>query len=145
VDIGGFQPGLIPPVSLAAQSEEHRMKRVLIVEDQADIRELIRLTLELDDFEIQERVNGDEGLLAVASFKPDLVLLDVMMPGSLDGFQVCQRIKQSATSKRTKVVILTARTQDADQQAGKQAGADGFLTKPFSPRQLLEVVQRQLG
>lgn len=121
------------------------MKRVLIVEDQADIRELIRLTLELDDFEIQERVNGDEGLLAVASFKPDLVLLDVMMPGSLDGFQVCQRIKQSATSKRTKVVILTARTQDADQQAGKQAGADGFLTKPFSPRQLLEVVQRQLG
>lgn len=121
------------------------MKRVLIVEDQADIRELIRLTLELDAFEIQECENGDDGLLAVASFKPDLVLLDVMMPGALDGLQVCQRIKQSAGTKRTKVVILTARTQVADQQASKQAGADGFLTKPFSPRQLLEMVERQLG
>ncbi len=121
------------------------MKRVLIVEDQADIRELIRLTLELDEYDISECETGDEGLVAVASFKPDLILLDVMMPGSLDGFQVCQRIKQSPSTKRIKVIMLTARTQEADLQAGRQAGADGFLTKPFSPRQLLDVVQRQLS
>lgn len=121
------------------------MKKVLIVEDQADIRELIRMTLEIEDFDIDEAENGDIGLDMARKNKPDLVLLDVMMPGSLDGFDVCNRIKGDQALKRMKVIILSAKGQDNDKQQGKQAGADGYLTKPFSPRQLLEVVTRQLS
>jgi DNA-binding response OmpR family regulator len=120
------------------------MKRVLIVEDQADIRELIRMTLELEDLDIQEEDNGDAGLSAARATHPDLILLDVMMPGSMDGFEVCRRIKADASSKRIKIVLLTARSQDSDRQEGDQAGADAYLTKPFSPRQLLTVVNRLL-
>ncbi len=121
------------------------MKRVLIVEDQADIRELIRMTLEIEDFDIHEAENGDLGLQMARQLKPDLVLLDVMMPGSLDGFAVCNHIKNDPALKRMKVVMLSAKGQDLDKQQGKQSGADGYLTKPFSPRQLLDVVTRQLG
>jgi DNA-binding response OmpR family regulator len=121
------------------------MKRILIVEDQADIRELIRMTLEIEDFDIHEAENGDIGLQMARQQRPDLVLLDVMMPGSLDGFAVCTHIKNDPALKRMKVVILSAKGQDNDKQQGKQAGADGYLTKPFSPRQLLEVVSRHLG
>jgi DNA-binding response OmpR family regulator len=121
------------------------MKRILIVEDQADIRELIRMTLEIEDFDIHEAESGDLGLQMARQLKPDLVLLDVMMPGSLDGFGVCGHIKGDASLRKMKVVILSAKGQDHDKQQGKQAGADGYLTKPFSPRQLLDVVARQLG
>jgi len=121
------------------------MKKILIVEDQADIRELIRMTLEIEAFDIYEAENGDIGLTQARSLKPDLVLLDVMMPGSLDGFAVCAQIKNDPALKRMKVIILSAKGQDSDKQQGKQAGADGYLTKPFSPKQLLDVVSRQLG
>lgn len=121
------------------------MKRVLIVEDQADIRELIRMTLEIEDFDIHEAENGDIGLQMARQLKPDLVLLDVMMPGTLDGFGVCSHIKSDTALKKMKVVILSAKGQDNDKHQGKQSGADGYLTKPFSPRQLLEVVSRHLG
>ncbi len=118
------------------------MKRILIVEDQAEIREIIRMTLELDDYEIAEAEDGDSGLRMVASFKPELVLLDVMMPGSLDGFQVCQRIKADADRQATKVVMLTARGQAGDEALGQQAGASALLRKPFSPLLLLDTVRR---
>jgi CheY-like chemotaxis protein len=121
------------------------MKRVLIVEDQADIRELIRMTLEIEDFDIHEAENGDIGLEMARKLKPDLMLLDVMMPGTLDGYAVCSKIKADSGLKRIKVVILSAKGQDSDKQQGKQAGCDGYLTKPFSPRQLLDVISRQLG
>ncbi|MES2089858.1 MAG: response regulator [Pseudomonadota bacterium] len=121
------------------------MKRVLIVEDQADIRELISLTLELEDFELHEAENGDLGYAAAVSLNPDLILLDVMMPGSMDGFAVCTKLKSDPRFKRIKIIILSAKGQDSDKQQGKQAGADGYLTKPFSPKQLLEVVIKQIG
>jgi len=118
------------------------MKRILIVEDQTDIRELIRMTLELEDFEIFEAENGDRGLQMAGDLTPNLVLLDVMMPGSLNGYQVCEKIRQDARLRKTKVVMLSARSQDADRAAGLKAGADDYLVKPFSPRELLQVVGR---
>ncbi|MDE1998506.1 MAG: response regulator [Burkholderiales bacterium] len=121
------------------------MKRVLIVEDQVDIRELVRLTLELEDFDIQEADNGDEGLALATQWRPDLILLDVMMPGSLDGIAVCKRIKGDPSMKKVKVIILSAKGQDSDRHQGQQAGADGYLTKPFSPKQLLETVTKFIG
>ncbi len=116
------------------------MKRVLIVEDQPDIRELIRMTLEMEELEIHEASNGPDGLEKAISLQPQLVLLDVMMPGGMDGFTVCERIRADPKLKRTKVVLLTARAQVEDRQRGMRAGADEYLVKPFSPRQLLSVV-----
>lgn len=121
------------------------MKKVLIVEDQTDIRELICLTLELEDYELHEADNGDGGYAAATTLKPDLILLDVMMPGSMDGIEVCRRLKSDPRYSKTRIIILSAKGQDQDKQTGKQAGADGYLTKPFSPRQLLEVVHKQIG
>ena len=116
------------------------MNRILIIEDQSDIRRLIRWTLEFEDYEIHEAATGPDGLAAAAALKPDLILLDVMMPGGLDGFQVCTQIKADPALKHTPVIILTARSQLRDREAGERAGADAFLAKPFSPLELVETV-----
>lgn len=118
------------------------MKKILIVEDQPDIRKLIRMTLEFEDFEIHEAADGAFGLRMASAIGPDLVLLDVMMPGELDGLQVCQRIKSDPKLSGLKVVLLTARGQARDREAGQQAGADDYLVKPFSPLQLIETIER---
>ena len=118
------------------------MKRVLIVEDQADIRKLIRMTLEFEPYEIFEAGNGVEGLQKAGELLPDLMLLDVMMPGELDGLQVCARVRANPTLKDTRVVLLTARGQIKDRDAGQLAGADEYLIKPFSPLQLIEAIER---
>ena len=120
------------------------MKRVLIVEDQADIRKLIRMTLEFEPYEIHEAADGTEGLRVADQVKPDLILLDVMMPGEFDGLQVCTRIRANPSLRDTPVVLLTARGQNQDRDAGEQAGADQYLIKPFSPLQLIETIERLL-
>ena len=118
------------------------IKRILIVEDQTDIRKLIRMTLEFESYEIHEASGGAFGLQMASAVRPDLVLLDVMMPGEMDGLQVCQAIKSNPALASMKVVLLTARGQASDREAGKQAGADEYLVKPFSPLQLMETVER---
>lgn len=118
------------------------MKRILIVEDQPDIRKLIRMTLEFGEYELLEADNGADGLNTAIAARPDLVLLDVMMPGELDGFQVCERIKARPDLKHIKVVMLTARGQQTDLNAGDKAGANAYLTKPFSPLELIDTVER---
>ena len=85
------------------------MKRVLIVEDQADIRKLIRMTLEFEPYEIYEAADGTEGLRKAVEVIPDLMLLDVMMPGDLDGLQVCSQVRANPALQGTRVVLLTAR------------------------------------
>jgi len=120
------------------------MKRVLIVEDQPDIRKLIRMTLEFEAYEIHEAADGAFGLNLARATKPDIVLLDVMMPGELDGLQVCHRLKNDPATRHIKVVLLTARGQARDREAGQQAGADEYLVKPFSPLQLIETIERLL-
>ena len=121
------------------------MKRVLIVEDQADIRKLIHMTLEFESYEIHEASDGAFGLRMALAVLPDLVLLDVMMPGELDGLQVCQAIKSNPALAAVKVVLLTARGQSSDREAGKRAGADEYLVKPFSPLQLMDTVERLMA
>jgi len=118
------------------------VKRILIVEDQPDIRKLIRMTLEFGEYELLEADNGADGLNTAIAARPDLVLLDVMMPGELDGFQVCERIKARPDLKHIKVVMLTARGQQTDLNAGDKAGANAYLTKPFSPLELIDTVER---
>lgn len=118
------------------------MKRILIVEDQADIRKLIRMTLEFEPYEIHEAADGAAGLRLAAAVHPDLILLDVMMPGELDGLQVCEQVRANPLLANTRVVLLTARGQLKDRDAGEQAGADEYLIKPFSPLQLIETIER---
>lgn len=119
--------------------------RILITEDQADICKLIRMTLEFGDFEIHEAHDGETGLNMARAIQPSLMLLDVMMPGLLDGYQVCQRIKQDPNLAHIKVIMLTARGQASDIAMGEAAGADAYLVKPFSPLELIERVEGMTG
>lgn len=117
------------------------MRKILIVDDHADIRRLIRMTLEFEDYEIREAADGDAALQAAAEMQPDLVLLDVMMPGSVNGLEVCRRLRSAAPAGGgPRVIMLSARGQASDREAGLQAGADTYLVKPFSPLQLISCI-----
>ncbi len=120
-------------------------RKILIVEDQTDLRKLVRMTLEFGDVEIHEAENGAEGLRLAGALRPDLVLLDVMMPGALDGYQVCQRIKADPRLKGVKVVLLTARGQQTDLEHGQKVGSDAYLVKPFSPLELIDKVEELIA
>lgn len=115
-------------------------QRILIVEDHADIRRLIRMTLEFENHEISEAINADEGLEAVKRLRPHLILLDIMMPGSMDGLDLCRIVKSDPALGMPRVVLLTARGQSQDIEAGMNAGADAYLLKPFSPLKLIETI-----
>lgn len=119
-------------------------KRILIVEDQADIRKLIRMTLEFSGYDLFEAEDGDSGYEMALAVRPHLMLLDVMMPGSMDGLQVCQRLKRDPRHAHIHIVLLTARGQQADVDTGRQAGADDYLIKPFSPLELMDLADRVL-
>jgi CheY-like chemotaxis protein len=120
------------------------MKRnALIVDDQPDIRKLILMTMESEDFNLHETDNGVDALRLAQNLRPAVVLLDVMMPGGLDGYQVCEKIKADEVLKSaTKVILLTARGQRTDVERGQAAGCDAYLVKPFSPIELLDTVDR---
>lgn len=118
------------------------MKRVLMVEDQPDIRKLIRMTLEFESFEVHEAHDGPAGVALAREIRPDVVLMDVMMPGDFDGLEACRRIKADPTLSATRVVVISAKGLAADAQAGRDAGADEYLYKPFSPMGLLDTVER---
>lgn len=125
----------------APDPERMNGKRILIVDDHAELRKLVRLTLG-PEYEIREAVNGRDALDACRAFAPDLVLLDVMMPGELDGYQVCAAIRADPTLAATRVVLLTARGQRADRAQGIGIGADEYVVKPFSPLALIDLVER---
>jgi len=120
------------------------MSRILIIEDQADIRRLIRWTLEFEGYEIHEASNGQAGLEQARAVRPELIMLDVMMPGGLDGFHVCAQLKADPALASIPVVMLTARSQQRDRDASDRAGANAFLAKPFSPLQLVQTVSGTL-
>lgn len=118
-------------------------RKALIVDDQPDIRKLIMMTMECEDFDLFEADNGEDALLTAQKLRPRLVLLDVMMPGALDGYQVCEKIKADPIlGSMTKVILLTARGQKTDIERGHEAGCDAYLVKPFSPIELLDTIDR---
>jgi len=121
------------------------MKKILIVEDQADLRLLVRTTLEDEGVQIWESANADEGWREALRLSPDLIVLDIMMPGSMDGLQLCRRLKTTASTQRARVVLMSARGHRNDLLIGKDAGADDYLMKPFSPARLCEVVGQLLA
>lgn len=122
-----------------------KLYRLLIVDDQPEIRNLLALTLDADNYELHHANNWVTALAMTRAIKPDLVLLDVMMPGEFDGLEVCRRIKSDKELSSTTVMIISARSQVADRQKGMESGADDYLTKPFSPLALMEKVSTLLA
>jgi two-component system, OmpR family, phosphate regulon response regulator PhoB len=114
-------------------------RRVLLADDDASLRRLIGTTLGDEDFDLLQAVDGEEALRVALEQHPALVLLDVNMP-KLDGFEVCRNLKSAPATADIKVVMLTARAADADRQRARQAGADEYFVKPFSPVQLLNKI-----
>lgn len=106
---------------------------VLVVEDEADIRELISYNLTKAGYQVTSLVTGEEALAAVQRDPPDLVMLDLMLPG-MDGLAVCQRLKREPTARSTSIIMLTAKGEETDIVRGLNLGADDYITKPFSPR-----------
>jgi CheY-like chemotaxis protein len=117
-------------------------KRILIVDDQEDLRKLVRMTLEAPDYALHEAENGAHALDLLPQLWPDLVVLDVMLPGGMDGIEVCEAIKHRTGMTHIKVLLLSAKGQRSDLERGRHAGADGYLVKPFSP---LELIQKVAG
>lgn len=114
--------------------------KLLLVDDNHEVRNLIRLTLSFGIYELKETNNGVDALRIINEWQPDLVLLDIMMPGEKDGLQVCREVKKDLALKNTLIVILSARGQKQDIQEGKDAGADAYLIKPFSPHELRSLI-----
>jgi CheY-like chemotaxis protein len=109
------------------------MKKILIVDDQPIIRMMIRLALKNDCFELQEACDADAAYEIIMQSPPDGMVLDVMMPGTLNGYQLCERIKKDPQLAGIHVVLVTACGQVADQEFGYALGADAYFIKPFSP------------
>lgn len=120
------------------------MKTILIVDDQADIRRLISLTLGRQ-YSLQEAGDGATAISMVETSRPDAVILDVMMPGGLDGFDVLAKIKSDESTRSICVVMLTAKGQASDIDSAIIKGADAYLIKPFSPLQLTRLLQEHIG
>ncbi len=119
-------------------------KRILCIEDEAEMIELTRLVLEREGFEVLGAVGGSRGLEAIQREKPDLVLLDLMMP-DIDGWEVYRRMKANDELADIPVIIVTAKAQSIDKVLGLQvAKVDDYITKPFGPKELLESINRVL-
>lgn len=121
-----------------------RRPRILIAEDDESLRALIRLTIEVGDVEIREVADGEAALADARDSRPDLVLLDWSMPGR-SGLEVCRELRADARTSGATIVMITARAQESDRRAGLEAGADRYLTKPFSPLELLDTLRDVLG
>ncbi len=113
---------------------------ILVVDDEVDIQELIRYNLKKDGFAVQAVGTGEDALAAATDLRPDAIILDLMLPG-IDGTEVCRRLKSDSATRGIPVVMLTAKSEDADIVAGLEIGADDYVTKPFSPKVLIARVR----
>ena len=120
-----------------------KMHKVLIVDDQADIRRMMMIALS-GDFDLLEAGDGVTALQMVRQHRPDVVLLDVMMPGEMDGLQVLAAIRNDPQLKDTRVIMVSAKGQVSDSELGIQMGANAYFVKPFSPLQLLKAIHEQI-
>lgn len=112
-------------------------KKILVADDEANIRELVRMYLEKDGFQVTAVNDGTQALIQIKQSPPDLLVLDLMMPG-MDGWEVCRRLRMSSNLP---ILMLTARDDDIDKIVGLEMGADDYLTKPFNPRELVARVR----
>ena len=132
------------PIQTMGSEIMESKKTILVVDDERDLVETIKIRLVAEGFQVIEAFDGFQGLEKVKAQNPDLVLLDVMMP-KLNGYQVCREIKKSDRLKNIPVIMLTSKTQESDKFWGVEVGADDYLAKPFEFDLLLQSIHRQLG
>jgi DNA-binding response OmpR family regulator len=118
-------------------------KNILLVDDEPSILLSLEFLMEQEGYDVQTATDGDEALQAVREKLPDLILLDIMMP-KRDGFEVCQIIRANPEWKETKIIILTAKGREVDQEKGLALGADDYITKPFATQELVQKVKAAL-
>ncbi|MDD5363695.1 MAG: response regulator [Gallionellaceae bacterium] len=117
-------------------------KRILLVDDQEDIRLLLQLSLAPLGCDLHAASNGNEAIELARALRPDFVILDVMMPGGMDGYQVCKMLRADPGTAHAYIILLSARGQQRDIDEGKQAGADYYMLKPFSPIELGDLISQ---
>src|SRR6476661_9311422 len=116
---------------------------ILIIDDEKDLIELVRYNLEKDGYDSISATDGGSGLEIAQKHKVDLIVLDLMMPG-MDGLEVCRRLRADARTSRVPLIMLTAKATEADRIVGLEMGADDYITKPFSPREVVARVKAVL-
>lgn len=128
---------------VTAQQGNQTMKTILVIDDEKDLIKLVDHHLSKEGYLVIGAKNGIEGLDIALKHKPDLILLDIMMP-KMDGLEVCKRLKSATETARIPVVMLTAKAQETDKIIGLELGADDYITKPFSPREMVARVKAVL-
>jgi two-component system cell cycle response regulator DivK len=118
-------------------------KRILVVEDQEDNRQILRDLLMSADYDMTEAENGEEALAAVAKERPDLILMDIQLP-IMDGYEATRRIKADPAFKDIPIIVVTSYALSGDEGKARDAGCDAYVTKPYSPRQLLAKIREFL-
>jgi two-component system cell cycle response regulator DivK len=119
-------------------------KRILVIEDQEDNRQILRDLLTNADFEVIEAVDGEAGLAAATAHQPDLILMDIQLPG-IDGYEATRRLKADAALQAIPIIAVTSYALGGDADKARAAGCDGYISKPYSPRQLLAKVREYLS
>ena len=118
--------------------------KVLVVDDEIYIVHILDFSLGMEGYDVVTALDGEQALEKIKSDKPDLIVLDIMMP-KLDGYEVCKTIKSDPATKQIPVILLSAKGRNVDQKMGFDVGADDYITKPFSPRKLVERINQLLG
>ena len=118
--------------------------RILVVDDEIYIVHILDFSLGMEGYEVLTALDGEQALEKARAEKPDLIVLDIMMP-KLDGYETCKRLKADADTKDVPVILLSAKGRNVDQKVGFEVGADDYITKPFSPRKLVERINAILG
>jgi len=120
------------------------MKKILIVDDQAELRRLVEMTLRVGEYQVLQAESGEEAIEIVRRERPDLVLMDIMMPGGIDGLEATHILKNDPETSDCAIVMLTSKGQELDREKGSEAGADDYFVKPFSPLELIKKVEEAL-
>ena len=118
--------------------------KILVVDDEIYIVHILDFSLGIEGYEVITALDGEQALAKVAEDKPDLIVLDIMMP-KLDGYETCKALKQNPETHDIPVILLSAKGRNVDQKVGFEVGADDYITKPFSPRKLVERINSILG
>lgn len=124
---------------------EAKLKKILIVDDQPEVARLLEIVLRREGRQLLFAESGEEGLEVARKSSPDLILLDIMMPGELDGYEVARRLKKDPATAHMHIIVMTAKVRDQDRQEAFDAGVDDYISKPFDVFDLKNRVERLLG
>ena len=119
-------------------------KKILIIDDERDLVDFVKIRLETNDYQVFSAYSGEEGIVTCVRENPDLVLLDILIP-KIDGFKVCQALKKAPSTAGIPIIMLTAKDRTEDIKSAKEAGADGYIIKPFDSATLLLSIKDQLA